>query len=461
MIRVIIPPNWVPEKTYAFQLLLGEILGVPFSVATEATQKDYLLELPNGNRIEFADTFFKKKPDGAAFTPADMPVDSGQNAVYLALLRDVPRDFIPIIYGDGGLAATETTLTFNLDIAASTFFMATRWEESVMPDRDQYGRFPGKASWAYSTDNLNSPVVHRYAELIWDSMVQLGWPSEQRIRRKAQIVLSCDVDHLRLWWQPLEMLRTVGGAFKRGNAKAELTYWWQYLANTRRDPFDTFDQLIEFAGGNTVQFNFLGKRPRHFDCWYDIDHSTVLKTIRALQQAGHTIGFHPSREAHADRERFGLELESVRRVAGTPVTTGRHHYLLFDAPTTWQLWEDHGMTEDSTVGYRDVLGYRTGMAIDFPVFNFKTRKMLRLRERPLTIMDITFAEYQGEDPHENRQQTYANMVHAAAHLGVQLSILWHNSSIQTPKWASEWQAICALKAKFEQQATKYHLQNRT
>ncbi len=454
MIRVIIEQSWIPEKTYALQLLLGEVLGLPFLMEARAGQKGYLLELPNGNQLEFQDIFFKKKPDGAAYTKADMPLERELYGLYNLLPRPMHNRLVPVIYGDAAITLAPHKITYGLDMVGGIFFMATRWEESVMPDRDQYGRFPGKASWAHRSDNLCRPVVHVYAELLWDSLIYLGWPPQERSSQKPQIVLSCDVDHPRLWWEPWEVLRTVGGAFKRGKALEELRYWRNNWKKTKRDPFDTFDQLTKFAGDTPVQFNFLGKRPRHFDCWYNIDHPTVHKIMRTLQQAGHTIGFHPSREAHTDRERFEQELESVRRVANAPVTTGRQHYLLFDAPTTWQLWEDLGMTEDSSVGYRDVPGFRTGMAIDFPVFNFKTRKMLRLRERPLTIMDITFAEHSTHFQENNRWEHYALIARGAAQLGGQMSILWHNSSIQTPKWAHEWQEIGKLKNYFDQQLTK-------
>jgi hypothetical protein len=404
--------------------------------------------LPNGAQIHFNDVFFHKKSDGDAFSMADLPSETVLQEPYSAWPRKNADLAIPIMYGDASSALTEKKITFGLDIVAATFFMATRWEEATKPNRDAYGRFPGKASWAHRTDNLTTPLVHRYAELLWSSLVAMGWPSQQRTPRRSRIVLSCDVDHPRLWWEPWEGLRTLGGAFKRGTPVQELTYWAKHWLHQRKDPFDTFDELTAFAEGSTVQFNFLGKRPRHFDCWYDIDHPSIRKTMEQLADAGHTIGFHPSREAHGDRERFGMELDSVRHVSPVAVDTGRHHYLLFNAPDTWQLWEDFGMTEDSTVGYRDLAGYRTGMAIDFPVFNFKTRKMLRLRERPLTIMDITFAEHSYSELGEARTAHYRKIIDGAVRFDGQLSLLWHNSSILTPKWAPEWEEALKMKAYF-------------
>jgi hypothetical protein len=316
--------------------------------------------------------------------------------------------------------------------------MLTRWEEYVWREQgrvDQYGRFPGPASLAVKHDFINRPVVQEWAAFIFDGMVVAGWPKNQRKQRWFSTVLSCDVDHPRLWWSKKEMLRTLGGAFFRKNTVRELQYWWTNGVNAPKDPYDTFDEMMAWGEqkGVPVQFNFLSERPRHFDAWYPLKHPEIIKLIRQIAERGHTVGFHPSREAATDPVRFGREIAALREVSPVPVVTGRQHYLCFEAPATWQLWEKHQLQMDSTLGYPEIPGFRCGICVDFPVFDFLERKTLTLREQPLLAMDVTFARYLGCTPEETHNRLAAIKAQVQRFDG-QFTLLWHNSSLNTWFW---------------------------
>ncbi len=417
MIHVIAPPGFMPEKAYAFRILLEEILGLHFTITYSDTTTSYQLVLPNAQVLVLADCFFGQKKEGEGYTLDDLPAEPG--------------------YFQHRIAYREA------DLVAATFFMTTRWEESVQPERDQYGRFPGHAAYAAQHHLLETPLVHEWAELIWQCLLDLGCPESARVQRVFRTQLSCDVDHPFLWWQPWERLRTLVGAMQRSNPVGEWSYWLQRHTFSAKDPFDTFDALIRLAGTHTVQFNFLGKRPPHFDCWYDLSHPRITQLLRHLEEQGQTIGFHPSREAALDRAQFDAELEGLRRVTNAEVTTGRHHYLCFSAPDTWQMWEDAGMTTDSTVGYPELPGFRTGMCMAYPVFNFRTRRPLQLREQPLIAMDVTFLEYLKKDVAGTMNKLQYLRHQTQVHQG-QFTLLWHNSSIHTPIWQPYWDALTKI-----------------
>lgn len=422
MLTITIHPAFRAEKAYTLGLLLTEILGFTLRIKEDAGISGYHIQRDNGRKIIIEDHFFAKKKEGEGYSKTDLPTQ--------IVHTNAPQDGsnFTILYGCDSFQSNDNEVLIGADLVASAFFMLTRWEESIGTERDGYQRFPGMASLAYTEGFLGRPVVHEWAACLW-YFLQL-----EPLATKSSLVLSCDVDHPQLWATPLARLRTLAGGLVRGGWK-EVRWWLRNGIFTSRDPYDTFDELMDCGeqAGAQVQFNFLGERPRHFDCWYDLKSPFVLDLFEKIKKRGHIIGFHPSREAAVDEARFRSELTALRTVSGAEVLTGRHHYLCFEVPRTWQMWEDAGLLEDSTVGYPDVPGFRCGMCVPFPVFNTNTRQQLRLREQPLVAMEVTFAEYLRYEPAQMLEKIQALKAQVDKHQG-QLTLLWHNSSLDTFFW---------------------------
>ena len=91
------------------------------------------------------------------------------------------------------------------------------------------------------------------------------------------------------------------------------------------------------------------------------------------------------------------------------------------------------MQVDSTCGYADKEGFRCGMGDMFSVFNILTRKKLKLKERPLVVMDCTLFYYQNHnytDAVQNINQL-KNRTNA-------FILLWHNSYIKHMKFYGDY-----------------------
>ncbi|MCK6694969.1 MAG: polysaccharide deacetylase family protein, partial [Thermoanaerobaculia bacterium] len=327
-----------------------------------------------------------------------------------------------------------------IDLFASAFFMLTRWEEYVKTERDRYGRFPATAAWCYQNDLPDRPLVNEYAELLWQMLLRLGWKGPRKTQN-FRLHLSHDVDHPRLWWSASGRLRTLTGSLLQRRNVREAAWWLKNQFFQARDPYDIFDAWMDFseANGLVSHFNFLGRRPVYADCYYPLDEPFVRNLIKKINERGHVVGYHPSREAFASPAVFTKELASVQELSAAPVRTGRQHYLCFAAPHTWQQWSDAGMEWDSTLGYPEAEGFRCGICHDFPVFNFLTRQTLPLREKPLLAMDVTLAQYRKYSP----EQAYYRLQHLRRQTekhGGEFVLLWHNSSWNTYFWAP-WQEV--------------------
>lgn len=422
------------EKEYCFHVLLRELLGLDYQLRFTAETEHYRLHLPGGAVLTVEDGFWGRFREEKYLDAGNVP-DRAET---------VPSPFdgtpLSIVFGRNHFETDSRTGICGLDVFASTFFMLSRWEEHVLPDRDRHGRFPAERSLAFRAGFLDRPVVNEYAELLRQMFARLGFETKPPTR-SFSLHLSCDVDHPRLWWQASGPVRTLAASLlRRGNLR-EAAYWLPYIVPGRKDPYDVFDDWMDVAekAGLRWHFNFLGKRPPESDCWYPLEAPQVQALIRNMENRGHHIGFHPSYEAFEDAEKFKSELDSLRQTARTPVLNGRQHYLRFAAPQTWRMWENTGMAWDSTLGYPEAEGFRCGICCDFPVFDFLNRRMLHLREKPLLAMDVTLALYRQYTPETALERLLALRRQVERHRG-EFVLLWHNSSWNTYFWAP-WRAV--------------------
>jgi hypothetical protein len=423
MLKVVTAPHGVLEKRYAWHVLLTELLQVPHTVETDPSATETRIVLPNGNVIVMEEHF------NWDLSLAKLPIKTTP--------LNTPFGDVLGIYGRENFSQTPQRVHCGIDLAASAFFMLTRWEEAISTERDQHGRFPAQAAFAVRHGFLRRPVVNEYADFLRQALAHLGYAVPAG-KRRFQVVLTHDVDHPRLWWSATGRLRSVLGAAFRRRDMEEARFWAGFPRG--KDPYDVFDTWMDEteALGLTAQYNFMGARQRNSDCYYPLQHPFVKNLIQKIARRGHRIGFHASYEAHDSQSAFRAELASVREASPVEVNSGRQHYLRFSLPDTWRSWNDAGMQEDSTLGHSEMNGFRCGICHDFPVFDIRSREMLPLRERPLIAMDVTTALYQGMTPAEAAEDMLDLKRKTTRHHG-DFVLLWHNSSWSSPFW-QPWQA---------------------
>ena len=356
MIRCIIPNNNLKERSYIVEIFLGEFLALEYQL--EVGSENYEIVVENGKKLTIKDTFFNKYP---------------KELEYLKL-ENIPSRIE------------------ELDLFASSFFMLTRWEEYVNKNRDTHGRFLATESLAYKDGFLDRPIVNENVEKLKQKLFELD-KSLKFKTKTSQLFLTHDVDELYMWKSWKHVFRVaLGDVVKRKSLSLAFSRVSEYFGVQQgkiNDPFDTFDWLMDKSEsvGIKSRFYFMSGGVTEYDNRYKIDEPKALELIEKIKKRGHVIGLHPSYNAYVDVEQFKKEKELLEKVVGEPIEEGREHYLRFEVPTTWQVWEENGMKVDSTCGYADKEGFRCGTGDEFSVFNILTREKLGLKERPLVFMD--------------------------------------------------------------------------
>lgn len=429
-----IPQNNILERTYIIEILIGEFLGLSFSIEVSDTSNYHLLF--EGKEIVIEDHFFNLFPKELGY----LKVEAIPKKVTFAENRFTMEKDIPVLFGNGKMIVETNLITCGNDIFSGSFFMLTRWEEYANSARDLHNRFSAKDSLAYKFNFLNRPIVNEYVEMLWGMLIQLGY-SEKRKVQEYEFVLTHDVDFLRFYKEPKQVIRKmVGDIIKRKSplsASRTLSEYTQVKINKILDPFDTFSWIMDLSESVNLKsrFYFMSGGVTPFDNHYDINGANSLKLINEIKSRGHIIGFHPSFNAYIDADQWKKEKDLLERVVGYEVNEGRQHFLRFEAPNTWKIWEENSMKRDLTLSYADKEGFRCGVCYEFSVYDFLSRVKLKVKEMPLIVMEVSFRSYQHITPQEMYNKTKLLNDIVRKYNG-KFVYLWHNSSFNIPEWKS-------------------------
>jgi len=440
MIKINIPNNFLLERKYIIGIIFGEFLGLKYKVELKNI-KNYKINFDNKILI-IKDLFFSNFKDGLRY----LDKKNIPKKIEFVENQFIVEKNIPVIYGNNEFKIKENEIFCGIDIFASSFFMLTRWEEYANKTRDLHNRFPATASLAYKYNFLDRPVVNEYVEMLWNMLKYLEC-NQKRKERKFKLVLTHDVDNLYKWKSWKQIFRITGGdVLKRRNLNLALSRIRKYEKIRQgkiKDPYDTFDYLMDKSEsiGIKSRFYFMSGGITKYDNNYKIDEKKCIELIKEIRKRGNIIGFHGSYASYNNPQQWVKEKELLERVCQSEVNEGRQHFLRFEVPTTWQIWEDNNMQIDSTCGYADREGFRCGTGDEFSVFNILSRKKLILKERPLIIMEGTLQNpnYRGLSS-SDFLKVLNYYIKITKRYNSKITLLWHNSFFNEEKWIG-WKEI--------------------
>jgi hypothetical protein len=433
MIKIKIPNNNINERKYIIDILFGEFLGLEYNIETGSRNYEIILE--NGSKLIIEDHFFNKFPNNLEY----LKEENIPKTIEFSKNSFIVEDDIPTIYGINTLITNNrSTIICGIDVFASSFFMLTRWEEYINNNRDSHNRFPAYESLAYKQGFLDRPIVNEYAEMLKRMLLSLGVGQEFK-NRNYQLVLTHDVDNILLFRTYKDLIRKVGGdLLKRKNpimATRTILDYIRIRLGVKNDPYDTFDWLMEMSEEVDTKsyFFFMAKGKTKYDNRYKSNSGFVKNLAKKIKIRGHYIGIHPTYDAYNNAVQLKKEKEETEKNLDTKIVFGREHYLRFEVPTTWQIWEDNGMEWDSTCGYADKEGFRCGVCYPYSVFNILSRKKLLLKEKPLIVMEGNFVIYQ-DFASQEMENKILSLINTVKKYNGEFVLLWHNSNFNISFW---------------------------
>lgn len=363
--------------------------------------------------------FFDKDTYGTEKSLPDLPLD------------DI--DGVPLLFGNPECKMYGDTLVTSADIIAGTFFFLSRYEEFVRRGvRDVHGRFPGRESLAYKAGFIDCPLIDEYGRLLRKWLGLAGAGIHEKKNGCSKIWLTHDIDAPFFCRSLRNVLReTLKGC---GLLKA-LSFYYGKLEN---DPYYTFPWILqedmklkERLGSKCESLFFVktGGKDVHDHPFYDMSSRDVREMSRLLSGYGAVIGLHSSYESGNKPALVVKEKEKLEKEWGINVSCNRNHYLRSCEPENFISLIDAGITDDFTMGYADVCGFRIGTSRPAKWIDPAGMKLTDLIMHPLLVMDCTLSDLQYMGLTMDEAFDYCvRLASKACEYGGEIVLLWHNTS---------------------------------
>lgn len=440
MIKIFYSEKNLSEKKYIFDVTFNEFLGIEYELIINPAEKNYVIELSNKNKITIEDTFWIRTGDNelSYLNKEFLPKE-----ISYAVNQFTFEEDIPVLYGNPEVKIENNNILCSIDIFAAIYFFLSRWEEYISTDRDFADRFKYENSISAKFNITHRPIVNELVEFLWKMLVFCGYEGKRKLR-KFNPVITHDID------QPirLDSFKMFAKDFGKNlirykNVYGALSNLMIYPLNKFTPKFDLancYDFLMNISDsiGTKSHFNFQSAVKTKFDWGYSINSKFLQNIFQKIRSRGHIIGYHPGFYTMDNSDLWKNDYEKLCLAADYKIKFGRQHYLRFKVPYTWQLWEDNGLEFDSSLGYSEKEGFRCGTCYEFSVYNFLTRKKLKLKEMPLIFMEVSLVYYQSVNNPKTFFKRFDQIVRKVRRYEGNFVFLWHNSAFDRSIYTKEF-----------------------
>jgi hypothetical protein len=327
------------------------------------------------------------------------------------------------------------------DPFACSFYMVTRYEEYLLETTDEYDRFADSANILVSFGLNHKPIVDQMAYWIAEK-ITAEFPEFKIRKRNFQFLTTIDIDNA--WAFKNKSLIVSSGAIVRALIHGQFRELQQRLVvflGLQKDPYDTYKYILDTYRGllDHIHFFFLiGDRNR-----FDKNISYKNKAFRQLIIDLATVcevGIHPSYASNQKLWMFEKEKDRLESIVRKTVTKSRQHFLKLRFPKTYQNLLKSDITDDFTMGFASLTGFRAGTCTPFPFFDLSINKGTQLTIHPFQVMDVTLKNYLHLDPEETWPIVEELMLEVKKVNGTFVS-LWHNESLKNSGQWLGWRKV--------------------
>jgi hypothetical protein len=335
---------------------------------------------------------------------------------------------------------TEGDIPF--DIFSAAFFLVSRYEEYLDHEKDAYGRYSHRGSLAFLEGFLDLPIVELWAQKLRE-MIRWTFPNEKLGFRKFRYLPTYDIDHA---WCYLRkgLLRTVGqlvmdiatANFKRFQQR------FRVLRGLEKDPYDIYEWLdaLHLKYGLKPYYFFpLAKKVQGYDRNIS-PYDKKLRDLMAYHASGYRTGVHPSWQSGDNIKVLREEFVLFSTITGSEPEYSRFHFLRFNLPEDYRKLLDHGITEEHSMGYGTINGFRASVSTPFKWYDLAAEKLTNLLVYPYCWMDANSYYEQNYKP----SQAYDELKHyhdVVKKVRGTLVTISHNNFLSTESNFAGWKEV--------------------
>ena len=330
---------------------------------------------------------------------------------------------------------------FGFDIFSAVFFLVSRMEEYQSKDLDSHLRFKYTNSILFKYGVLDSPIIDVWSFNLLSSLNDF-FKVKILCSRNFNQFLTVDVDNAYAY-KHKGVLRTIGASAK-SLMKLDFTVFlerFRVLFDLQKDPYDNYDYLKQFIEKENISlamFLLLGNYAK-FDKNLSANNESFISLIKQLSRFS-TIGIHPSYDSYNDFNKMDLEITRLKSILSSKVNHSRNHFLRFKYPETFQHLLSLGISNDYSMGYADVPGFRAGSCTPFYFYDLSEDKKTDLLIIPFAYMDGAFRDYMNYSVEKAKLQITKLINNVKSVEGSFVSV-WHNESLSDQQRWKGWREV--------------------
>ncbi|MBK9737304.1 MAG: polysaccharide deacetylase family protein [Saprospiraceae bacterium] len=410
----IVTDQMSPRLTYTLDFIFHEVLEV-----------NYALYSPSDNIIYAEDPII--------YYCHDHKGQSGLNIPPMGLLSEqgIEENFDKIeALSEDIIFLLDDPTHEEADIFSFIFYCISRYEEYLIMDFDNLGRFEAKKSLAHKKNFLNRALVDECIHFLV-LKIKLRYPA-YIFNKKSSFFIQSTIDIDQVWAYAHKGIRNFLGCIRDVatlnfiQLKLRLKAW----KNEKKDPFNTFQLIYKLHSKyKTIPkfFVLMASRTSKYDKNHPPEEPNFRKFIKDISKKYH-VGIHPSYRSNHLPDILQKEKKALETIISRPVTNSRQHYLILRFPTTYQQLIASNITHDYSMGYAETIGYRASTGHSFYWYDLFNEKRTNLKIIPFQIMDVTLKNYMKMTPEQAILSCNA-LVAYAKKLGSPICLIWHNNSL--------------------------------
>jgi hypothetical protein len=334
---------------------------------------------------------------------------------------------------------------FPFDVFAASFYLVSRYEEYLPHYPDRYGRYDHRQSLACREGFLDRPLVNEWMKA-FRLALHARFPGLFMPEPVFRFQPTYDIDVAYAY-------RCRGWARLAGGWLRDLLHWRipviaqriRVSAGKEADPYDVFEWLDALHLRyrlKPVYFFLLAARQVGYDKNID-PRKKVFRELVAYHGMGYPIGVHPSWQSGDDGNLLAAEKALLESLTGRETGRSRQHYIRMSLPHTYQALLAGGISEDYSMGYGSINGFRASIAAPHAWYDLSRERSTALRIHPFCFMDANARFEEGLAPGQAFEQL--RVLHdRVKKSGGTMSVIFHNSFLGTHPDYRGWREVYEL-----------------
>ncbi len=330
------------------------------------------------------------------------------------------------------------------DIFSAAFYLVSRYEEYLPHQKDTYGRYAHINAVAFKEDFLHLPLVDLWVDQLL-ILLKNKFPALSIKDTQFIFIPTYDID-IAFKYHGKGKGRTAGKIVQsifRGDI-AEVKQVRKVLSGKQADPFDVFDWLDELHvehNMRAVYFFLLAKSRSEYDRNTSSKSAVLQKLIHRLSKK-YRIGIHPSWLSYSDERLLIQEKKFLQKLIQEEVASSRQHYVQFSLPQTFRELIAAGITDDYSMGYGSINGFRASYAKSFYWYDLLKEEQTNLMLHPFCYMEANslFEQKISVEEAAEELQQYFNIV---KQVHGELITIFHNHFLTEEENCKPWRNMYA------------------